>query len=154
MKTMPALASGVQLLFTALPLHAQSTQAPLPNLSAEEITDVLSNVQQDYTDCAVYYTLSKEALERGGRSTEETEVERAIEQTEVLLISIGEMARISERTVLARWRVSFNSMMQRVDNSYTNFSILIDEHSDTCKTVVESNIEHRLTYWADKLNYN
>jgi hypothetical protein len=154
MKTTPTIAFCALLLFTALPAYSQPAEAPFSNLSAEEITDVMSNVQQDYTDCAVYYTLSKEALERGGRSIEQTQVEQAIEHAEIMLYSIGEMAGISEEAILARWRVSFKSMMRRIDNNYMNFSILIDEHSDTCKTIVEGDIEDRVTYWAERLNYN
>ena len=111
---------------------------PMP-VSGAEVTETqrsaLNNLQHEVSECAMFYSISEEASDRNNsalaknmskhsRKLKDNFVEAAV----TLAAAIG----MVPDAVKARFRMSFNAMMDQMNDNFVNYSILLEKHAVSC----------------------
>jgi hypothetical protein len=148
-KTLP-----LALFLICLPTHAEDTLVSLLAPLAEgEQQHVLNNLQQDYVDCSAYFLITTGALQK----QEENELANDYQQSMMLSMSraseLGSLIDMSEAATSARLEMAIGTMRGKIDDNFNNMSILLRDHRETCKQVMDKPVV-RVKNWISELGYN
>lgn len=100
-----------------------------------------NNLAHDFANCAAYYMLVAKGSGGGHLATNSTEAASQAFDASIQLTS--------EKLAMARYNMALKSMMHDMNNSFANFSIVINDYADLCKELME-NVEARHKYWLQK----
>ncbi len=114
---------------------------------AQEITEEqrqnLNNLQHEITFCAVFYNISEEGL----RKMDTAEGLKLAQHTEILKNELTEFAAtlglfigMNIEAMNARVEMAMDLMMDKMDNTYVNYSILLKEYAVQCADVYENSV--------------
>ena len=110
---------------------------------AYDMERAVVNLASDLSQCAAFlYIVSKSSEEQA------PEVSNAYAS---LSLNMHEMAiEISnEKVAIARLNMNIKEMLEEIDGSFSNISILLNEYLTLCQEM-SNDIEQRLQYWLDQ----
>ncbi|MET3051893.1 hypothetical protein ABXV19_08710 [Pseudomonas alkylphenolica] len=103
----------------------------------------VNNLAHDFAQCAAYYTL-------GSKGAEKRDPDLAVKMDQAASFALEMSTGLtSKKVAAARYNMSLKSMMEDMDDSFNNFSIVINEYADQCKEIMDDP-KTRLQYWLDK----
>lgn len=106
-----------------------------------KLSEAINNLHYELVECAVYYGIAEEALEKAGNK-EGADIYRAI---------IEDIARFTitwhrPETTKAREKLARKEQEEKIFHSLSNISILINEYHEPCQSIYD-NMDARLGYW-------
>jgi hypothetical protein len=117
---------------------------------AEEEVDQLSitvfdNISSSYIECVAYNTILEQALRNSNKDDladqyKTINVVTLSNATELSLMIRSE--EMTEKVIASRAKMYFDSMMEEIDNHFSNFSILMNKYAVQCKYMVENSKEY------------
>lgn len=134
------------MFHTAIALLALSA-APSPEEFQAEVAD---NISTEYIECAAFYALAALAVEKSG--VDGTAFQKAFEnatEAAMLTATTGRSPDMAKKVVAARFEMFSKGMMREIENNYSNLSILMVKHGDSCKSALED-MDATFKKWTDK----
>ncbi|WP_236203891.1 hypothetical protein [Pseudomonas protegens] len=102
-----------------------------------------NNLAHEFAECAAYYSISSAIISRT-----KPEVAKQIDVAAERAF-VGARTFTSKKVTEARIEMAIKSMTKELDNDIANFSVLINEYSDSCQEAV-TDPEARMNYWLKK----
>jgi len=101
----------------------------------EKQRQTLNNLQHELSHCAMFYKISEQGMKKKG-SAERLEVSKRSAQLSnqmmVLALTIGKTIGMNQKAFKARFQMSYDSMMDEMDNNFVNYSILLQKNLSKC----------------------
>jgi hypothetical protein len=120
--------------------------------SAEEFeAEVSDNISTEYVECAAYYALTQMGIEKSGadggpaKKAYEVALERAL-----LTAKTGRTDEMAVKVVTARFQVFSKAMMREIESNFSNMSLLMVKHADSCLTAM-NDTDGLVKKWSDKV---
>lgn len=132
---------------------------PTP-LIAEEYTqkqqqalDAINDLSHEYTICASYFILQAGALKKYAKekAKNEAEVKSTLETSDkymsyynnsftyaATLAGFGRSSEMAINVAKSRFELELDSMKKQIDGDFSNMSILMNKHLDTCIDLVQN----------------
>ncbi|MDC0205351.1 hypothetical protein OAJ64_00880 [Pelagibacteraceae bacterium] len=111
---------------------------------------VLTNMQQDYTTCYIFYKIGADAIRK---SDGETDVVKGMEQTAETSLKFafdtGELLGMKIEAMSARIKLEMESQGNEIEKNYANISILLKKHGKVCKNLIQNKTQ-RIDFWEKK----
>ena len=111
---------------------------------------ILTNMQQDYTTCYVFYKIGADSIRK---SDGDTDIVKGIEQSADTSLKFayetGELSGMKFENMETRVKMEMKSQSNEIDNSYANASILLEKYGDVCKNLIQNKTQ-RINYWEKK----
>jgi hypothetical protein len=111
---------------------------------------VLTNMQQDYTTCYIFYKIGADAIRK---SDGETDVVKGMEQTAETSLKFafdtGELLGMKVEAMLARVKLEMELQGNEIEKNYANISILLKKHGKVCKNLIQNKTQ-RIDFWEKK----
>ena len=111
---------------------------------------VLTNMQQDYTTCYIFYKIGSEAIRK---SDGETDIVKGIEKTTDISLKLayetGELLGMKAESMKARMKMEMKSQSNKIENNFANISILFKKHGAVCKNLIQDK-KQRISHWEKK----
>lgn len=137
----------IALAFVSFPSAAQP--------SVEAITaEVTDNIATEYAECAAYFAILQGAFANSGKSAESTKFKEASDKAAEFSLISAKQSRSEEmatKITLARFEMSLKAMQKTIDNNYSNISLLMNKHSDSCVEGL-TNSAAFMKRWSDRIN--
>lgn len=118
--------------------------------SLEAIDMAANNLSHEAAICLSYYSFAAHCI---GRNPDQAELSQKYNETaghaKMIMETAGELAGVSEQAHAARVEMALQEMKAATDNSCTNISVLLAEHSDSCLSLLERP-DDRLFYWLGR----
>jgi hypothetical protein len=118
--------------------------------SVEAVDVAANNLSHEAAICLAYYSFAAHCI---GRSPGQTELSRKYNEmaghAKMIMETAGELAGVSEQAHAARVEMALQAMKAATDNSCTNISVLLADHSHSCLLLLEQP-EARYFYWLGK----
>lgn len=102
----------------------------------------LANLSDEFTECACFYSISAGALE--SVESDPKKLKEAVEKSIEFAVLASNVKVTESRLVL-----HCDEMSNLIDKNYSNISILLVKHAETCKEMVAKPFD-RLKYWIEK----
>ena len=121
-------------------LAAASASAEALKLSETQEAQ-LNNLQHNVTTCSMFYKLSAQGIRNRENPDEIAVAENSEKVSEHLLESafvIGQAIGMKEEAMTARAVMSLESLMDDMDNSFINFSLVLHEHAKPCRRLFDA----------------
>lgn len=118
----------------------------------EQLSRVFNNLSHEAADCTAYLILVQNCIGESDQALADTYGVMAQRALQAALV-FGEGANLLPETTTARVEMSAKGMMERVGQSCSNVSILLNEKSEVCRQLVESP-ESRAEYWMERYGPN
>lgn len=135
------------LTFVSFPSAAQP--------SVEAITaEVTDNVATEYAECAAYFAVLQGAFANSGKAAESAKSKAASDKAAEFSLISAKQSRSEEmatKVTLARFEMSLKEMQKTIDNNYSNISLLMNKHSDSCVEGL-TNSAAFMKHWSDRIN--
>lgn len=135
------------LVFASFPSAAQP--------SVEAITaEVTDNIATEYAECAAYFAILQGAFANSGRPTESDKFKKASDEAAEFSLISAKQSRSEEmatNVTLARFEIALKAMQNTIGNNYSNISLLMNGHSDSC-TEGLTNSAALMKRWSDRIN--
>lgn len=103
----------------------------------------VNNLAHDFAQCAAYYTLASK-----GAGKRDADLALKMNQAANLALEMS-TELTSKKVTAARYNMSLKSMMDDMDDTFNNFSIVINQYADQCKELMDDP-KTRLQYWLDR----
>lgn len=109
----------------------------------------LNNLQSEISECAMFYSISEGGLQRNGspealKNAEEISV--IMGQMVEVAATVGSSIGMNQEAMQARFELMFNDMMEKMENNFVNYSILLKQYGKTCATLHETMLEKAISY--------
>jgi len=99
---------------------------------------VANNAQSDLAQCAAFYATSARCLSDQKSQEVRVKMTQAAQKMLEYSVVVGQMAKMSEKAMSARMELFMKDMEVQIDSSCVNFSILLNQHLDTCKALLQN----------------
>lgn len=119
-------------LALALTLASQSFAQPSPEAMTHEIAD---NVATEYAECSAYFGIVQGAFASSGKSQQSAKFKEVSDKAAEFSLMAAQRSRSTDmaaRVTLARIEMSMKEMQKTIDNNYSNISLLMKKHLDSC----------------------
>ena len=111
---------------------------------------VLTNMQQDYTTCYIFYKIGADAIRK---SEGETDVVQGMEQTAETSLKFafdtGELLGMKVEAMSARVKLEMELQGNEIEKNYANISILLEKYGKVCKNLIKNKTQ-RIDFWEKK----
>jgi len=115
------------------------------NVNAYDKVRAKNNLASDYVECAVFFTLSAQAIENTeGKSETYTTFDTAATTAFITANSLS-----NAETANARFSLYADDQLKQIDNDFSNLSILMTVYLDLCENLLKDPTE-RYQYWLAK----
>ena len=107
---------------------------------SEKQKRALNILHGEISDCAMYFNISSQGVTRIGSAKANTISQRSIKWRNHLIsmaTEIGKRIGLSKKAINARFKLSFESQMDEIDNDFGNYSILLKKHLKPCATLIK-----------------
>lgn len=127
---------------------AEENAINLDNNTPEVVRQVFSSLQNELTECSVYFSIAGEALRTGG---DEDAAKQTLAAGEILserAYVAGTAIGMNSAAMLARMKWALNDQYESIDGDLINMAVLIDRYAYFCKALFEdsdSRIKHLLS---------
>jgi len=124
---------GIVLLTFLLSIRANGTET-------NSHVNALDNASSEYAVCASYFSILSGSLKEQEKSLSD-EYLRVSEKSmlsAVMLAKTNRTQKMATKVTLARYNSYLKNMMNEIDLSYSNISILLNQHSERCKFAIDS----------------
>ncbi|MDP2066595.1 MAG: hypothetical protein Q8K38_11570 [Burkholderiaceae bacterium] len=114
----------------AVSVHAAAQ--PTAEAMTAEVTD---NVATEYAECAAYFAVVQGAFQSAGKEAEAKKFKAASDKAarfSLLAASESRSEEMATRVTLARFEMSLKTMQKTIGNDYSNISLLMNKHSESC----------------------
>jgi hypothetical protein len=122
-------------IFLLLILVCAATPA-MAQPSAEALTaEVTENVATEYAECAAYFAIVQGAFASSGKPAESAKFKAVSDKAAEFSLLAARQSRAEDmatKVTLARFEMSLKAMQETINNDYSNISLLMNKHSDTC----------------------
>ncbi|MDM7950365.1 hypothetical protein [Hydrogenophaga sp.] len=122
----------IPFLLAAIVASVHATAQPTAEAMTAEVTD---NVATEYADCAAYFSIVQGAFQSSGKENEAKKYKDASDKAAEFSLLAAKQSRtedIATRVTLARFEMSLKGMQKTIANNYSNISLLMNKHSDSC----------------------
>jgi hypothetical protein len=119
-------------LALALTLASQSFAQPSPEAMTNEVTDTVAT---EYAECSAYFGIVQGAFASSGKSQQSAKFKELSDKAAEFSLMATERSRSTDmatRVTLAQIAMSMKEMQKTIDNNYSNISLLMEKHSDSC----------------------
>jgi hypothetical protein len=132
---------------------ASSSLAAQPSVDAitAEVTD---NIATEYAECAAYFAVLQGSFANSGKPAESAKFKAASDRAAEFSLISAKQSRsedMATKVTLARFEMSLKEMQKTIDNNYSNISLLMNKHSDSC-TEGLTNSAAFMKRWSDRVN--
>ena len=111
---------------------------------------VLSNMQQDYITCYVFYKIGAEYIRKAEGDEKIIEgVEKSADTSLKFAHETGEIMGMVTEEMASKVKFEMKKNLDLIDNDFNNASILLKKHAQNCKKVIE-NKKERISFWEEK----
>jgi hypothetical protein len=143
--SMMLLRSALVVFLTATPTFALAQTDPVSEL----LTSAMNNLSHEYTQCAAYFYI----VSAGLNDTPDTskQYSDAGDAALELALSAAQGTGLIQEAIEARLDLAMNEMISRMNESFSNISILFRDYSEPCILAMEDPVE-RLKYWVRVLS--
>jgi hypothetical protein len=108
--------------------------------SEEIIKEVSNNISHEYCSCSAFYFILSRGLRRSGELKSASKYEEISLSAAMFAIEASQEGRtqeMAEKVTKARLSLEMKSMMNEINNDYSNASILLDKYLLHCKEIME-----------------
>ena len=138
-------------MLATLAVSVHATAQP----TAEAMTaKVIDNVATEYADCAAYFAVVQGAFQSTGKETEAKKYKEASDKAAEFSLLAAKQSRsedMATRVTLARFEMSLKSMQKTIGNNYSNISLLMNKHSDSCVEAMTDS-SALIKRWTEKMS--
>jgi len=111
---------------------------------------VLSNMQQDYISCYVFYKIGAEYIRKSNGEQKIIEgVEKSSDISLKLAHETGELMGMKTEQMSSNVELEMKNQLDLIDNDFNKASILLEKYAQQCKSVIE-NKKQRISFWEKK----
>jgi len=131
---------------------AENESGNFSNKTTEEkrASYVLTNMQQDYTTCYIFYKIGAEAFRKSDGETDAVKgMEQTAENSLKFAFETGELLGMKVETMLARVKLEMKFQVNVIEKNYTNISILLEKNGKICKNLIQNKTQ-RIDFWEKK----
>ncbi len=112
------------------------------NALAQDISEpqrkALNNLQHELSECAMFYNISEKGFKKNGSADALKSSQQSAHMKDTLFIMaymIGRDIGMNEDAMSTRLKMSFNSMMDMMDDNFVNYSILLQKYAEPCASL-------------------
>ncbi len=138
---MKTILAAVCLSVSVLSVDAVSGFSPALGAEINERQrQKLNNLQHELSECAMFYSITAEGTKKSGsaRGLENSKRSGQLsDQMIELAVMLGPVIGMNQKGIEARFRISFNGMMDEMDDNFVNYSILLEKHAVSCAQLME-----------------
>lgn len=105
------------------------------------IKEVSNNISHAYCSCSAFYFILSRGLKRSGELKGASKYEEISQSAFTFAFEASKEGRtqeMAEKVTMARLSLEMKSMMNEIDNDYSNASILLDKYLLHCKEIMEN----------------
>ena len=140
-----------RILLLAL-AFASSSLAAQPSVDAitAEVTD---NIATEYAECAAYFAVLQGAFANSGKPAESAKFKAASDRAAEFSLISAKQSRsedMATKVTLARFEMSLKEMQKTIDNNYSNISLLMKKHADSCVEAMTDS-SALIKQWTEKV---
>ena len=145
----------ISLVLIILSFQASFAENENGYISNESVVEkranyVLTNMQQDYTTCYIFYKIGADAIRK---SEGETDVVQGMEQTAETSLKFafdtGELLGMKVEAMSARVKLEMELQGNEIEKNYANISILLEKYGKVCKNLIKNKTQ-RIDFWEKK----
>jgi len=119
----------------AAALFFQSVVSTAAPVNYEHFDEVMDNVSYQLVECSAYFEIVSGALKTPKYAEASSKYHTTSEQSFDMAVVAAESNRskkVAESVSLARFKLSLQDMVKKIDNNYSNIAILDAEYRDDC----------------------
>lgn len=139
------------VLLSLVLVSSLSDAQPSAEAIAAEVTD---NIATEYAECAAYFAIVQGAFANSGKPAESTKFKAASDKAAKFSLISAMRSRsedMATKVTLARFEMSLKEMQRTIGNNYSNVSLLMNKHSDSCVEGM-TNSAVLMKRWSDRVN--
>ena len=111
---------------------------------------VLSNMQQDYITCYVFYKIGAEYIKKSNGELNIIEgVEKSSDTSLKFAHETGELMGMTSEEMSSKVKNEMKKQLDQIDNDFNNAPILLKKYASQCKSLIE-NKKQRILFWEKK----
>jgi hypothetical protein len=108
---------------------------------------VLTNMQQDYTTCYVFYKIGTQSVINSNENSDLVEgIEASANTSLKLAFETGELANMTIEEMKDQVNLEIKKQLVIIKNDDSNYSILLSKYAQLCKNIIQ-NKKKRIAYW-------
>lgn len=137
-------------LFTILIICSPSFAEVIKTKEEERAKYVMTNMQNDYITCYIFYKIGAESIRR---SNGETDIINGIEESaDISLKSVyetGELMSMKSEIMATKVQLEMKQQSEFMQNDYNNAPKLLKKYGQLCKNLIQ-NKKERIDFWEKK----
>tara|TARA_B110000263_G_C14956953_1_gene350709 strand:+ start:116 stop:589 length:474 start_codon:yes stop_codon:yes gene_type:complete len=111
---------------------------------------VLTNMQQDYTICYVFYKIGEEGIKKTGKNTDIAKgIEKSADSSLKSAFETGELLEMTIEEMKKKVNSQIKIQSKEIENDYSNSSLLLNKYGNMCKNLIQ-NQKQRIMFWEKK----
>lgn len=135
------------MLIWATSIHAQSNVDEIQN-------EINNNISHEFVECAAFFGMASEGIRRGGNNMLASEFKTSMQNSLAYAMAyaqIGRTKEMAQKVTLARLEMSISLMQKKIENDFSNISLLAVDYGERCKEVMKNPLSLEEKWYKENL---
>ena len=111
---------------------------------------ILENMQQEYTECYVFYKIGAESVRQSNKNNEmSAKIEKSADIALKLAFETGELLGLNTEIMQNKVETEVKFQLDEIKDDFLNYKKLLQKYANLCKNLLEDK-ESRINFWEEK----